>query len=139
MSGRGKPCPYAMGRAKDRTGEEGRALDKEKTCCFTGHRPDKLPWGEKESDPRCRRLKESIAQAAEEAYESGIRHFISGMAVGFDLAAAEAVIELRSRCGDVTLECAVPYEGFERGFSPEDAERFGRIVAEADTVNGRMW
>ncbi len=56
------------------------------------------------------------------------------MAVGFDLAAAEAVIELRSRCGDVTLECAVPYEGFERGFSPEDAERFGRIVAEADTV-----
>ena len=38
------------------TTSRGRALDKEKTCCFTGHRPDKLPWGEKESDPRCRRL-----------------------------------------------------------------------------------
>lgn len=70
----------------------------------------------------------------QELYTEGFRHFISGMAVGFDLAAAEAVIELRSRCGDVTLECTVPYEGFERGFSPEDAERFGRIVAEADTV-----
>ena len=82
-------------------------MDKEKTCCFTGHRPDKLPWGEKESDPRCRRLKESIAQAAEEAYESGIRHFISGMARGADLDFAEAVLaryqSILDRCDYETL------------------------------------
>ncbi len=55
-------------------------MDKEKTCCFTGHRPDKLPWGEDESDPRCLRLKRAIAQAVEDVYISGVRHFITGMA-----------------------------------------------------------
>ena len=29
-------------------------MNKEKTCCFTGHRPDKLPWGEDEADPGAR-------------------------------------------------------------------------------------
>ena len=42
-------------------------MDHEKTCCFTGHRPDKLPWGEDESDPRCLRLKRAIAQAVRQA------------------------------------------------------------------------
>ena len=32
-------------------------MDKASTCCFTGHRPDKLPWGSRESDPRCLTLK----------------------------------------------------------------------------------
>ena len=49
-------------------------MDKEKTCCFTGHRPDKLPWGEDEDDPRCLRLKQSIARAVEEACAAGCRH-----------------------------------------------------------------
>ena len=36
-------------------------------CCFTGHRPDKLPWGEFEQDPRCVRIKEELAAALERA------------------------------------------------------------------------
>ena len=79
------------------------------SCCFTGHRPDKLPWGEDESDPRCQRLKRSIAQAVEDAYVSGYRRFITGMARGCDLYFAEAVLDLRERRGDVTLEAAVPH------------------------------
>ena len=55
-------------------------MDRERTCCFTGHRPDKLPWGTRESDPRCVRLKERIAQGVEEAYVLGDRHFICGLA-----------------------------------------------------------
>ena len=30
-------------------------------CCFTGHRPEKLPWGTDESDPRCVKLKEELS------------------------------------------------------------------------------
>ena len=85
-------------------------MDREKTCCFTGHRPDKLPWGEDECDPRCARLKRSIAQAVEDAYVAGIRRFISGMARGCDLYCAEAVLELRETERDITLECARPCE-----------------------------
>ena len=27
------------------------------SCCFSGYRPGKLPWGNDENDPRCRALK----------------------------------------------------------------------------------
>lgn len=50
------------------------------TCCFTGHRPEKLPLGRREEDARCRALKARLWDAVETAYEEGMRHFICGMA-----------------------------------------------------------
>ena len=40
-------------------------MDREQTCCFTGHRPEKLPWRYDESDPRCVELKGRLAAALE--------------------------------------------------------------------------
>ena len=82
--------------------------DRGRTCCFTGHRPTKLPWGYDETDARCVALKEKIYDIAEAVYESGIRHFICGMAMGCDLYFCEAVLELRDRYGDITVEAAIP-------------------------------
>ncbi len=83
-------------------------MDRELTCCFTGHRPDKLPWGADEDDPRCKALKASIQKELEKLYRQGYRHFISGMAQGADLYFAEGVLALREAHSDVTLEGAVP-------------------------------
>ena len=30
------------------------------SCCFSGHRPGKLPWGDDEGDRRCLALKERL-------------------------------------------------------------------------------
>ena len=49
-------------------------MERAQTCTFTGHRENKLPWGENENDPRCLRLKERIYDAAEAAYRAGARH-----------------------------------------------------------------
>ena len=38
----------------------------ELTCAFSGHRPEKLPWGEDESDPRCAALKIRLEQELRE-------------------------------------------------------------------------
>ena len=49
------------------------------SCCFSGHRPGKLPWGDDEGDRRCLALKERLWNEMEAAYERGYRHFICGM------------------------------------------------------------
>ncbi len=107
-------------------------MDKEKTCCFTGHRPEKLPWGIHEKDPRCVQLKEDLRHAVEQAYADGFRHFISGMARGCDQYFVEIVMELRQECGDVTLEAAIPCEEQADRWKPGERERYLDLVAQCD-------
>ena len=82
---------------------------RQESCCFTGHRPAKLPWGYNERDPRCVRLKERIADAVLLAYQEGYRHFLCGMAQGCDLYFCEAVLALRERYPEVTVEAAIQF------------------------------
>ena len=103
-------------------------MEKGNTCCFTGHRPGKLPWGTDEGDPRCARLKAAILRAAEAAWEAGFRHFISGMARGCDLYFAEAVLDLRERRPGVTLECARPCESQADRWPEEERRRYQAIL-----------
>lgn len=35
---------------------------KKKTCCFTGHRPQSLPFGFNENDARCAALKKALRE-----------------------------------------------------------------------------
>ena len=107
-------------------------MDREKTCCFTGHRPDKLPWGEDETDPRCLRLKRAVARAVEDAYVSGIRRFITGMARGIDLYCAETVLELRKAEQNVVLECARPCETQADSWPEAERIRYRSILDRCD-------
>lgn len=107
-------------------------MDKEHTCCFTGHRPDRLPWGADEEDPRCLGLKARLADALEEEYRAGTRHFICGMARGADLYFAEAVLELRARLPGVTLECARPCESQAHSWPREEQDRYQSILDRCD-------
>lgn len=83
-------------------------MDKSTTCCFSGHRPTKLPWGGNEDDERCKALKDELAARLEGLYGAGYRRFICGMAIGCDMYFAEAVLALRAIRPDVILEAAVP-------------------------------
>ena len=103
------------------------------TCCFTGHRENKLPWGGNEDDPRCLELKANIARAVCSAYDEGIRHFIVGMANGCDLYFAEAVLHLRSVHPDITLEAAVPCATQADNWRKELRARYQSILLSCDT------
>ena len=81
------------------------------SCSFSGHRPEKLPWGDNERDERCLALKASMDEMVRKAYDDGYRHFICGMARGCDTYFCEAVLRLRDRVQDITLEAAIPCPG----------------------------
>ena len=102
------------------------------SCCFTGHRPGKLPWRYREEDPRCLALKRRIADAIEAAYQEGYRHFLCGMALGCDLYFCEAVQALRDSRPGVTVEAAIPCESQADKWPPEDKERYQRLVGLCD-------
>ena len=107
-------------------------MDKNTSCCFTGHRLEKLPWRGNEKDPRCVALKERIADAVEAAYRSGIRHFICGMATGCDMYFCEAAIALRAEHEEITIEAAMPCEGQSSSWSKELQRRHARLVEDCD-------
>lgn len=107
-------------------------MDRETTCCFTGHRPNKLPWRDDEDDPRCVVLKGEMAAALEEAYSRGYRHFICGMALGCDLYFCEAALALRDRRPGVTVEAAIPCEGQAARWRDRDRNRYFELVARCD-------
>ncbi len=106
------------------------ACQEHQTCCFTGHRPDKLPWGLNEQDRRCAALKASLNRELEELYRRGFRHFISGMAMGCDLYFAEAALALRERRPDVSVEGAVPCPG-QAGKWPQPLRSRWRAILDA--------
>ena len=79
-------------------------------CAFTGYRPQKMPFGFNESDPRCIDFKRRVKETIQTLYDMGYRHFISGGALGMDMFAAEAVLELRAQHSDMILEMVSPFD-----------------------------
>ena len=78
-----------------------------KSCAFTGHRPQNLPFGFREDDERCTTLKKILKeQIVSLITDESVTHFISGMALGVDMYAAEIVLELKKTYPDITLESA---------------------------------
>ncbi len=88
-------------------------MGKKNTCCFTGHRPQKLPWGYDEEWEDCVKLKLKLACEIEAMRKKGVTTFITGMAIGVDMWAAEIVLDLKSAY-------------------PQDRERYFDILAQAD-------
>ena len=96
-------------------------------CCFTGHRPEKLGVSEA-------RAKVLLKSAIQQAISDGYVTFISGMARGIDLWAAEIVIEEREKNDNIHLVCVSPFNGFEMRWSEHDKTTYHLIMEQADLV-----
>lgn len=108
--------------------------NREICCCFSGHRPQKLPWGMRESDERCIKTCEWISNQLEELYFLGYRVFISGMAIGCDTFFANAVLELKSRHDDVELVAAIPCADQASRWNSRQKETYSRLLEQCDEI-----
>lgn len=104
-----------------------------KSCAFTGHRPQNLPFGFREDDERCTALKETLKkQIISLITDENVTHFISGMALGVDMYAAEIVLELKKTYPGITLESAIPCETQAAKWNAAMRERYYGIAAQCD-------
>ncbi len=101
--------------------------EKSKICCFTGHRPEKLGQPEE-------RIKELLKIEIERAVAEGYTTFISGMARGVDMWAAQLVLEQRTKNDSLQLICAVPIPGFENKWEKRQKEQYKSILKQANYV-----
>ena len=104
------------------------------TCCFTGHRPSRLPWGTNENDPRCTALKAELTARLEGIYQAGYRRFLCGMALGCDMYFAEAVLALRESHPDVQLEAVIPCGSQPDRWNLAQRQRYNSLLDRCDKV-----
>lgn len=102
-----------------------------KTCCFTGHRPQKLGYGE--NSIQCDELKSKLEELIKNLIEKeGVTHFISGVALGVDTYAANIVLNLKAQYLDITLECAIPCETQAVKWNERDRDIYYDLLAKCD-------
>lgn len=96
-------------------------------CCFTGHRPEKLTIPEV-------RLAALLEAEIRKDVDQEFTTFITGMAKGTDLIAAEIVLRLREEDPQLRLVAALPYPNFGRRWGDSWSERFQRVLSAADQI-----
>ncbi len=102
-----------------------------KTVCFTGHRPEKLNFTE--NDIRFERFENLLFKIVDRLSLLGCENFISGMARGFDIWAAEAVCLLKEK-KEVRLVCAVPFPEQSKSWAKSERQRWNNIISHSDDV-----
>ena len=91
-----------------------------KGCAFTGHRSSF-------EGIDAEKLKERIASLAEEGFDT----FYCGMALGFDMLCAKAVLELKEKF-PVRLIACVPCADQSKRYPPAQKRRYEALLAAAD-------
>lgn len=106
----------------------------EKVCCFTGYRPEKFPFKLERENAEYIAFENRLIKTVFSLIEEECFTFLSGMAMGFDIIAAQAVLLLKERNPQVKLICALPYPNQGAGFPEPWRERHERVLYSADKV-----
>ncbi len=103
-----------------------------KTCCFTGHRPNKLKGYNPEDN---KELLWRIYKEVEDHIDNkGVITFISGMALGVDMWAAKMILRAKKYNPEIKLICAIPCANHASKWGKESQKEWQRIVDAADEV-----
>ncbi|MDR0859180.1 MAG: DUF1273 domain-containing protein [Oscillospiraceae bacterium] len=101
-------------------------MNRQKTCCFTGHRAI--------ASADVAQIKSRLDETLAELVQQGVIYFGSGGATGFDTLAALAVLKLRERNPAVKLIMVLPCRDQDAKWSDGDRETYKRILTAADKI-----
>lgn len=100
--------------------------DKNRACCFTGHR--EISFGDRQQ------LEDAVEKTVCELADKGIVRFFTGAAVGFDLLAAEAVLRAKKGNPLIQLIAVLPCRDQDRFWSFKDKTQYESVLCHADEV-----
>ena len=109
-------------------------MNEDLKCCFTGHRPEKLPFTPSPYSYSYLQFRKALEHAIQDAINSGYRYFITGMARGVDLWSAQIVLRFKKSYPDLILEAAIPFEGQEKLWNEEDRRLYNDVRSSCDKV-----
>lgn len=98
---------------------------------FTGYREEKLNFFG-EDDPRCVALKRRLYEQIERLADDGADCFHSGMALGVDTWAAEAVLELKKLRPEIRLIAVIPCPDQDKLWRDTQKRRYRGILERCD-------
>lgn len=105
-----------------------------KTVSFTGHRPEKIKNGFSEESPVVIEIKDKLRAAILEKIAEGCVCFLTGMAMGADIWAAEIVLALQKEHPQISLVAVVPFSGQADAFPPQWKVRYKAVLAQSSEV-----
>ena len=100
-----------------------------KTCAFTGHRPQGLPWGYNECSPLFEAARKRLQNELFRAVGLGYEKFLTGMAVGADQMLAALVIEMIKGGSEVELCAAIPCKTQPHRWIEPQKQRYWDILS----------
>ena len=107
---------------------------KDITLSFTGHRPEKIKGYNTNPQEVEMRVREALAEATKMFYRHGYRRFMTGMADGVDLWAADEILRAveRGEMPEAEIVAVVPFKGHYR--TTHNPELYERVLSEASEV-----
>lgn len=107
---------------------------KNTTVCFSGHRPEKLPFKGDTNAPEIRMLISMIYKEIQNSIDEGYDTFITGVARGIDLWAGSLVADIKSNNPKIKLISAVPYTLYGKTWKGADKWNLCYIMQKSDEI-----
>ncbi len=102
-------------------------------CCFTGYRPSKLPFKIDKNDADYLKFENELIEAILTLAKENCQTFYCGMAMGFDIIAAETVLLIKKITKlPLKLVCVLPFDNQEETFSPFWKDKFRALLDNCD-------
>lgn len=106
-----------------------------KKCCFTGYRPDKLPFDFNIKNKSYYDFENLVTNGILKLADENCRVFYTGMAMGFDILCAENVLLLKEVYKEpFKLVCAIPFKNQPDFFSEYWKEKYNSILKKCDEI-----
>ena len=104
------------------------------SCDVIGQRPTRFKFKYQEYMTSCKRLKKRLHDSFAALYQSGVRRFYVGGALGVDLWAGEILLEMRRReeYSELEIVLVCPFPGHDERWDPKSQERLRHLKENCD-------